>query len=378
MKRTALLRAFAAGSLVMGVGVATISTAGASPRAEQHHALFAETDSPSGNTVISYHRGSDGTISYFRTYPTLGLGAVASGATADPLASQSGLALINDGQELVATNPGSNSITVFAVSGPRLDFLAQVPSGGAFPVSVSSFGNLVAVLNAGGTGSVAEFRWDGQHLTALPQQTRSLGLVNTTPPNYLQGAGQVGYTPDGTHLIVTTKHSTDSYEVFSVSTWGALGTSPVTTAADSPVPFAFTFDNAGNVVATEALNSNVSIYHLNTNGTLSSLGSVSDGAHALCWISTAGGYFFGDNAGSATVSSFSEGAGGVPVLTNATAATAHAGTTDSSVSPDGAFLYVESGGAGTIDVFQIGSGATLTPVETLFNLPVASEGLVAS
>lgn len=223
MKRHALLRAAAAGSLVIGVAVATISTAGASPRHEQRQALFAETDSTSGNTVISYLRASDGTISYFDTYSTYGLGAVASGATADPLASQSGLALIDGGRELVATNPGSNSISVFSVDGPRLRFLAQMASGGSFPVSVSSYGDLVAVLNAGGTGAVAEFRWNDQRLTALPTQIRSLGLANTTPPDYLHGAGQVGYTPDGTHLIVTTKHSTDSYEVFSVSWQGVLG-----------------------------------------------------------------------------------------------------------------------------------------------------------
>jgi hypothetical protein len=48
------------------------------------------------------------------------------------------------------------------------------------------------------------------------------------------------------------------------------------------------------------------------------------------------------------------------------------------VSPDGKFLYVESGGAGTIDAFAIGSGGILTPIETLFNIPVASEGLAIS
>ena len=378
MKRNAAFRAGAAVTLLMGVGLASVSVAGASQRNDDGPALFAQTDSATGNSIISYNRASDGSISYFATYPTFGLGAVASGATADPLASQDGLALINNGNELVATNPGSNTISVFAVDGARLNFLEQLPSGGLFPNSVSSSGDLVAVLNSGGAGSVAEFRWDDHRLVALNAQTRSLGLTNTNPPFYLQGAGQVGYSPDGTHLIVTTKHSTDSFEVFSVSARGTLGASPTITSAVSPVPFAFNFDNAGNLVAVEALNSNVSTYRVNADGSLTWLGSVTDGAHALCWISTAQGYFFGDNAGSGTVSSFDEGAGGVPVLVNATAATAHTGTTDSTVSPDGNFLYVESGGAGTIDVFAISASGALTPVETLFNLPVASEGLVAS
>ena len=378
MKSNATLRAAVAVTMFAGVTLASVSVASASPRDEGRHALFVETDNPSGNTIISYVRGPDGALTMFQTYPTYGLGGVALGASADPLASQGGLALINSGQELVATNPGSDSISVFEVNGARLHFLGQLSSGGLFPNSVATFGDLVTVLNSGASGSVAEFRLDGHRLVPLSAQTRSLGLVNTAPPFFLQGAGQVGYTPDGSHLVVATKHSTDSFEVFSVSSDGSLGTSPVVTAAYSPVPFSFNFDSEGNLVATEALNSNVSTYHINSDGTLTWLGSVSDGAHALCWISNAQGYFFGDNAGSASVSSFQVGPSGVPVLVNATAALAHAGTTDSTVSPDGNFLYVESGGAGTIDTYAVGANGSLTPVQTLFDLPVASEGIVAT
>jgi len=78
------------------------------------------------------------------------------------------------------------------------------------------------------------------------------------------------------------------------------------------------------------------------------------------------------------VSSFTENSTGSPVLVNATAATAHAGTIDSVVSPNGRFFYVGSGGAGTIDAFSIGSGGTLTQIETIFNIPLASEGLAIS
>jgi 6-phosphogluconolactonase (cycloisomerase 2 family) len=111
---------------------------------------------------------------------------------------------------------------------------------------------------------------------------------------------------------------------------------------------------------------------------LSSLGTVPDGAKALCWIATSNGYFFGDNAGSGTVSSFDESVSGAPQLVAATVATAHSGTTDPAVSPDGRFLYVESGGAGTLDAYAIGAGGSLAQIETIFNLPVASEGIAAS
>jgi 6-phosphogluconolactonase (cycloisomerase 2 family) len=166
--------------------------------------------------------------------------------------------------------------------------------------------------------------------------------------------------------------------VFSVGFNGTLGATPVVTPSVNALPFAFTFDSAGNVVSAEASNSSVSTYRVNANGALTSLGTVSDGQSALCWISGANGYFFGSNAGSGNVSSFNESGGGAPQLVNATAAVAHAGTIDSAVSPDGQTLYVESGGQGTVDAYSISAGSTLTQIETIFNIPVASEGIAAS
>jgi hypothetical protein len=48
------------------------------------------------------------------------------------------------------------------------------------------------------------------------------------------------------------------------------------------------------------------------------------------------------------------------------------------VSPDAKFLYVESGGAGALDAYAIGASGSLTQIETIFNIPVASEGIAAS
>jgi 6-phosphogluconolactonase (cycloisomerase 2 family) len=384
MKLRTSLRAASASVLALGLGLAIAGGAGASTHRSQRGsgpraALFVETDASAGNSILSYAQSSDGTISFADSYLSGGNGATAANATADPLASQDGLVLANNGANLIATNPGSDTVTVFAVDGTHLSAEQQVPSGGLFPDSIATSGRFVSVLNAGGAGSIAEFQWFNGRLFPVPGQVRSLGLLNnTTTPDFHHGAGQVSFTPNGQHLIVTTKLSTNSYDVFSVANNGALSATPVVTPAVNDLPFSFTFDSAGNVVATEASNSSVTTYRVNTSGTLTSLGTVSDGAAALCWISGANGYYFGSNSGSATVSSFTESANGAPVLVSATAASTHAGTTDSVVSPDNKFLYVESGGAGTIDTFAIGSAGTLTPIETLFNIPLASEGLAVS
>ena len=383
MKFRTPLRAASAGVLALSLGVAVAGGASASTARQQspsgsRPALFVETDASGANSILSYRQASDGTISFAGSVLTGGEGGTSVNATADPLASQDGLVLANNGANLVAVNPGSDTITVFAVHGTHLTALQQLPSGGLFPDSIATSGRLVAVANSGGAGSVAEFRWWNNKLVAVPGQVRSLGLSNTTPPDFHHGPGQVSFTPDGQHLIVTTKLSTNAYDVFSVGPNGELGSAPVATAAVNALPFGFTFDATGNVVATEASNSSLTTYRVNTNGSLTSLGTVSDGGVALCWISGANGFWFGSNSGSATVSSFTENASGAPVLVNATAATAHAGTIDSVVSPDGKFLYVESGGAGTIDAYAIGNAGTLTPIETIFNIPLASEGLAIS
>jgi len=364
-----------AAAVVSSAGVA--STAGASQVPHQH-ALFVETDATNGNSIQSYARASDGTLSLVGATSTGGLGGIAAGATADPLASQGGLVLSLDGRTLLSVNAGSNSVSVFDVSGTRLRLSQVISSGGQFPNSIAVSGSNVAVLNAGGAGSVAEFRLIGTHLQARPDQIRSLGLANSSPPDFVAGPGQLGYSPDGSKLIVADKHSNDAFQVFSVTDGGGLSSGSVTTTSQAPVPFSFTFDAAGRLVATEAGGSHLSSYTLNTDGSLSPIGTVSDGAAALCWLSSANGIFYGSNAGSATLSSFRLDNSGAPVLEQATAAATHAGTTDSVVSPDGSTIYVESGGAGALDAFHINIDGSLTPIETLWTIPVASEGIAAS
>ena len=342
------------------------------------HALFLETDQSAENQILAYTRGADGTVSLAGSYATGGFGASAVTAGADRLASQGGLALVNGGRDLVAVNAGSDTISLFLVNGTSLTLAQTLTSGGEFPASVGADGSTIAVLNSGGIGAITEFHLQGNHLAPVPGSTRSLDLTNTNPPNFVHGAGQVGFTPDGRHLVVTTKASTSSYEVFNVGPGGNLSPTAVVTPSATPVPFAFSFDAAGQLVGAEAGTSNVSTYTVNADGTLSHLGSVADGGAALCWIAGVNGTFYGSNAGSGTLSSFSVSASGAPLLDNAVAAKTHPGTTDAASSPDGKFLYVESGGSGAFDAFAVNANGSLSPIETVWNLPVASEGIAVS
>jgi hypothetical protein len=93
--------------------------------------------------------------------------------------------------------------------------------------------------------------------------------------------------------------------------------------------------------------------------------------------SSADGYFYGSNAGSANVSQFVETLGGVPNLVGV-AASLSSGATDSAASSDGRDIYVEEGGTGAVDEFQIGSGGALTQVGEVSGLSAPMEGIVAS
>jgi hypothetical protein len=342
-----------------------------------HHGRFVyvQTNELSGNEIAVYRRGHDGHLSRVATYGTGGLGgAAAPGTESDRLATQSSLVLEHG--LLIAVNAGSNTVSAFRVHGPRLELESVVSSGGEFPASVGVHGDLAYVLNSGGTGIVQGFRIGPHGLSPIAGSARWLGLSNTTPPNFLMSPGQVGFTPDGRQLLVTTKVSTSSIDVFQVGHDGRLSAAPVVNPSATPVPFAFTFGAGDRLVAGEAGASSVTTYRIQASGTLVDPKSQTDGQGALCWIQRVGDVYFVSNTATNDLSSFRIDPLGQPVLLAAVAATTNAGPIDLAAS--GRFLYAETGINGTVDEFAIGPNGTLTPVGSVDDLPPGSEGIAAS
>jgi hypothetical protein len=255
----------------------------------------------------------------------------------------------------VGVNGGSDTISVFRASGTSLGAPRVVPSGGSTPVSVAVRGGLIYVLDAGGTGSVQGFYADT--LTPIPGSNRSLGLTPGVAPEFLHTPGQIGFTPDGRHLVVTTKANGSAIDVFNLTWWGGVTGAPVVNPSATPVPFGSTFDRSGHLVVTEATTSALTTYSVAGNGTLTELASTTDGLAALCWVTIHGTFFFGANAGSATVTSYTVGSTGTPAVVAATPT--DGGPVDLAASRDGRFLYVETGAGDLVDSFAIGSAGTL-------------------
>ncbi len=339
------------------------------------HPVFVQGNDPAGNAVLAYGRAANGTLSLAGTYPTGGNGGHVDGAVVDPLASQGSLIYDTDHDLLLGVNAGSNSIYAFHVDGTRLEQRQVLSSGGAFPVSLARHKDLLYVLNAGGSGSVQGYRIFGDRLRPINNSSRSLGLTPVAGPTaFLNTPGQIGFAPDGDQLVVTTKANGSHIDVFRVLPGGRLSDAPVANTSATPVPFGFVFDPRGRLVVGEAGTSSVSTYVVHDNGTVSPVGSASDGQVALCWIDQVGQTYVVANAGSGSVSSFRLDASGRPVAGATTAV--GAGTIDLDHSGDGRFLYVQLGGNGTVGELSVDAAGHLSVIGTVAS-SATQEGIVA-
>jgi 6-phosphogluconolactonase (cycloisomerase 2 family) len=341
--------------------------------------VFAQNDATTGNQVIAYRRADDGQLTRLAVYDTGGLGGVLGGSVVDHLASQGSLTYDAPHGLLYAVNAGSDTVSIFAVHGDRLELRQVIASGGTFPVSVAVHDDLVYVLNALDGGAIQGYTVEPSgHLRARGDWNRPLGLDPHAMPQFTNTPGQVGFADRGRDLVVTTKANGDNVDVFPLGWDGAPAAEPVVTHLPGAVPFAFVTDKRGRTLyLTEAGPNAVASFSVHDDGTLTPLRTALTGGVATCWITAIGDLLYASNAGSATVSAFRAGPDGalVPAGTTPT----DPGTTDSAASRDGAYLYVQTGAHGILDAFAVGPDGALTRIgsETVPN-GVGGEGVVAS
>jgi 6-phosphogluconolactonase (cycloisomerase 2 family) len=371
-------------------GIAGLATAGllaAVPAAASateltrppHHApspAFVLANQAGGNAVAVYDRGSDGSLTAAGRYATGGAGGSLTGSVVDHLASQGALTYDRATHLLYAVNAGSNTVSVFVVTGDRLHRVQIVHSGGSFPVSVAAHGRFVYVLNARDGGSIQGFERNGVLLSPIAGSQRSLGLDANAAPEFVNTPGEVSFTPDGTELVVTTKANKSQIDVFPLSRSGRPSAQPVVTADTGNVPFAVAYDNRGRLNVSEAGPNAVSTWQLNADGTLTFVNRLATGGAATCWIVSGGANLYVNSAGSASVNTFGVTAAG---LSNRATTTTHGGTIDATLSGDGHNLYVQTGATGTVDVFSVAQDGTLGAIGSV-TVPgtVGGEGIASA
>ncbi len=338
-------------------------------------AVFVQNDDPAGNHVMAYARQADGTLTARGSYATGGVGGVLTGSVVDHLASQGAVQLDRSHHLLYVVNAGSNTVSVFHQDGTRLRLVQVVASGGDFPVSIAVSHDVVYVLNARSGGSIQGFRLVDGRLVARAGWHAELALP-AGDPEFTHTPGQVTITPDGGHVVVTTKASTSSVLVWRLGQRGALVGEPTVTALPGTVPFAAAYDRAGRLDLAEAGTSSVATFRVGGNGVLTALSTAATGQTATCWIVDVRGAAYASNAGSASVSGFRLGSGGslTPLGNTAT----DAGTVDAAATTDGRYLYVQAGASGIVDGFRVGSDGSLSLVGTV-TVPngAGAEGIAA-
>jgi hypothetical protein len=366
-----------AGAAAAALSALPASAATALAWSGQAGAVFVQTDNTAGNTIVAYTRTATGGLQQTGSYPTGGNGGATNGSVVDHLSSQGSLAYDRRAGLLYAVNAGSNTITVFRVRGDQLFRSQVISSGGQFPVSIAFHGSQVFVLNAWGGASIAGFLQIGGYLIPVPGWTRDLGLGTTSSTVFTGTPGQVGFTPDGSQLLVTTKNAANTVDVFADGPFGPAA-QPVVTSLPGTIPFGFTFDQYGHLALVETGAGAVATFSIATDGTLTQLGSAATGQAATCWITASPeGSLYASNAGSATESTLVTGRDGTIIQLGTTPT--DAGTTDAAVSSDGQYLYVQAGGPGDVDAYRIGPGGGLTETGSV-TVPgaVGGEGIAAS
>jgi 6-phosphogluconolactonase len=336
-------------------------------------AVFTLSNSAAGNAVIAFSRSADGSLTPAGSFATLGNGTGAG------LGSQGALALSNDGQFLFAVNAASNSVTSFAVDGTNLTRINTVASGGTLPISLTTHGDVLYVLNAGGTENITGFSIASSGaLSVLPGSTRPLSATGVGP-------AQVGFDPSGRRLVVTEKN-TNLIDVYSVGNDG-YASAPVVNPSAGQTPFGFAFNQQGVLIVSEAFGgavdaSAVSSYTLGGAGTLNVVtASAPTTETAACWVAVTnnGKFAYAANTGSASVTGFDVSKASLAIL-NGDGKTGTTGTTpiDAAVSRNSQFLYTLTAGSHSISAFGVRQDdGSLSAVGGAGGLPVGTIGLVA-
>jgi 6-phosphogluconolactonase len=344
--------------------------------------VFTMTNQTAGNTVYTYARNTNGTLKFLDSFPTMGTG---SGAD---LNSQGALLYLPKDKEFFVCNAGSQTITSFTMGSGTLTFAGTTNVIGRFPKSLTSFNNVLYVLNQGTPGGPTI---NGFTMGSKGTLTPIAGAMGTLVQGTATEPVQVAFTPSGTQ-IVTTQQMINTIGVFAVNTDGTVTPQMFNTSHD-PGPFGFTFDQNGNLDSTEGTRdtsggtNGLSSYAIQSGGSLSVLsGSVQDGgkeaSHIVdSYITGLGEVAYVSNASSNTISSYSiDSTNGTVNLINKAAASL--GTLvkaiDMATDSSGSYLYILTQKNGTITGFTINSDASLTQITTVTGLPTtATWGLAA-
>jgi 6-phosphogluconolactonase (cycloisomerase 2 family) len=392
-------------------------------------AVYTTTNDPSGNGVIVFSRNPDGTLTQGPTVPTGGTGLAAQPPFQFPIVDSSGsMALVNGGRLLFVVNDGDNTISSLRTTRHGLKLVDRVSSGGVLPISLTTHGNVLYVVNEV-SSSIAGYTFTNNgRLSPIPGSAQLLSPLFPSGPGAPGGvAAQIGFSPDGSQLVVTERGlpgTSGTIDTFAVNPNGSLTLEQALTGAGvDPNPFGFAFTSSGQLLVSNVgrvkgpinypagnlpipqifdkkqFNGSASSYSLSSTGTLTPISTkIGSRGRGACWIvvSSDDRFAFVANTLSSResvpqdigtgingVSRYTVGQDGSLSLLGTTNTDA-GDPTDEVVSSDGQFLYVNvptvtGPNDSHVDAFRINSDGSLTPVASqVGGLPATISGVAAS
>jgi Lactonase, 7-bladed beta-propeller len=311
--------AIAAVGIGPSVAVAAQGQGTAKAKPKVTGALFTETNGAKKNELVVFAQYSDGSLKQTQKIGTGGKGGVQAqpetGPCLPPPAGQGNCPNLDTQGEVetgasdklvFAVNAGSNSVTSFRATSAGWVKADVAKSGGVFPLSLTTHGKLLYVLNTN-SANIAGFKFDSAgHMTPIKGSNQNLAQ------NVFPGLSrQVAFDNTGKWLIVSKfgnpfapggPSPLNSIDTFKVSASGAAGPA-ITSNATVPLPFSINFDSGDRLILTEVGNPTatgfVDTFNLLPNGHLTPIQSAptSSGGNAPCWGAlTRKGFLYVTNA----------------------------------------------------------------------------------
>ena len=112
--------------------------------------VYAESNSPAGNSILTYMNDGTGKLNFVSSTPAGGIGVFDASFALGPFDSDQNLWVSKERSLLFAVNSGSNTIAVFHIGkdgGLTPVDGSPFPSGGIDPVSVGLKGDILTVVN---------------------------------------------------------------------------------------------------------------------------------------------------------------------------------------------------------------------------------------
>lgn len=283
---------------------------------------------PSNNEIVMLKGHKCGYLKEVHREKTGGLGT-GPGLTfcEDPLGSQQSIAISSNKKFLFVVNAGINdnkgpigTVSSMKICHSKVKLIDNVSSGGVYPVSCATHGNLLYVLNAGAETNLTAYKINKHgklQFLGVKATFNTIGMVDGQPGflfELVKSPCQVSFNSDGSKLIVMVKEYNPLVDpvprgtiyVFDVQCNGDLA-NMVKNTSTGYLPWNFSVHKnyifGLEVIGNGPADTNpggkaaVSSYLINDNNYLTPISnSVQNGQTASCWSTVHGKYLYVGNS----------------------------------------------------------------------------------